>query len=119
MKLEKRKFLKKLELVRSEDKYIKWHIGYSLGTLYEKNIDNNTIELWNLGYCPASRDFYYDKNIHFPKEIVNYFNGAEYSKQNIILMEEYGIYNLQSLVELYEDEFNPIDECYNERIRRK
>lgn len=106
MKLQKMKFTKKREFIYDENKFMEWCIGYSLCTVYKKSIEYGTIELWNFGYCPSNKDFYYTRNVHLPKEIKEYFNGAIYNKQNIDKMEEFGIYNgndLQKLINLYED----------------
>ena len=105
MKIKNMKFTKKRELIHDDSRFIEWRIGYSLCTVY-KRIQHDTIELWNFGYCPASKDFYYTKGVHLPKEIKNYFNGAAYNEQNILKMEELGIYNgndLQKLINLYEE----------------
>lgn len=104
MELKNMRFTKKRELLLDESRTLPILVGYSLCTIYKKGLKNNKIELWNLGYCPSDKDFYYTKRIHLPKEIVNYFNGAEYSPQNIAKMEELGIYNgddMQRLISLY------------------
>lgn len=106
MELKKMKFTKKRELIYDDNKFIEWRIGYSLCTVYKQSIKYGTIELWNFGYCPSNKDFYYTRSVHLPKEIKEYFNGAVYSEQNIAKMEELGIYNgedLQKLINLYEE----------------
>ncbi len=106
MELKKMKFTKKREFIYDDNKFIEWRIGYSLCTVYKQSIKYGTIELWNFGYCPSNKDFYYTRGVHLPKEIKEYFNGAVYSEQNIAKMEELGIYNgedLQKLINLYEE----------------
>ena len=104
MELKNMKFTKKRELLLDESETVRILIGYSLCTVYSQSLSDDRIELWNLGYCPSDKDFYYTKRIHLPKDIVNYFNGAEYSPQNIAKMEELGIYNgddMERLISLY------------------
>ena len=59
---------------------------YSLGY-------NGKIKLQNFGYCPSDKNFYYNNNVHLPKEIICYFNNAQYNEENKTKMEELGIYN--------------------------
>ena len=97
---------KKLEITYDEDKLMGWCLGYSLGTFYKRSIKNGTIELWNFGYSLFDKEFYYTKSVHLPKEIRDYFNGAEYSEINIDKMEELGIYDgdrVDKLIEIYEN----------------
>ena len=104
MELKNMRFTKKRELLLDESETVRILIGYSLCTVYSQSLKTDRIELWSLGYCPSDKEFYYTKRIHLPKEIVNYFNGAEYSPQNIAKMEELGIYNgddMQRLINLY------------------
>ena len=100
MKEKKIRLTKKRELIYDEKKFIEWRIGYSLCTVYRQNNRYRTIELWNFGYCPSNKDFYYTRGVHLPKKIKDYFNGAAYSKDNISKMEELGIYNIANLQEL-------------------
>lgn len=98
-------FSKTRELIYNEEKLISWSIGYSICTVYWKSMDANTIELMNFGYCPTDKEFYFTHRVHLPREIVNYFNGADYNKENIEKMQEFGIYNgndLERLTEIYE-----------------
>ena len=107
MELKEMKFTKKREFIYDDNKFIEWRIGYSLCTVYKQSIEYGTIELWNFGYCPSTKDFYYTRNVHLPKEIKEYFNGAVYNKQNIDKMEDFGIYNgseLLILINLCEEE---------------
>ena len=106
MEIKNMNFTKRRELIHDDDKFIGWRIGYSLCTVYKQNIEYGTIELWNFGYCPSIKDFYYTRGVHLPKEIKEYFTGAVYNKQNIDKLEEFGIYNgddLQKLIKLYEE----------------
>ena len=106
MEIKNMKFTKKRELIYDDSKLIEWRIGYSLCTVYKQSIKYGTIELWNFGYCPSNKDFYYTRGVHLPKEIKDYFNGAVYNEENIAKMEELGIYNgndLQRLINLYEE----------------
>ena len=98
------KFTKKRELIYDENRLIEWRIGYSLCTVYSLTT-KMTIKLQNFGYCPSDKNFYYTNNVHLPKEIINYFNGAEYNDENIAKMEELGIYkgnDIDRLINLYE-----------------
>ena len=99
-------FTKKKELIYVDNKFIGWCIGYSLCTVYMPGIEYGTIELQNFGYCPSSKEFYYNKNVHLPKHLRDYFNGAIYNDENVKRMEELGIYNggdFYKLIRLYEE----------------
>lgn len=99
-------FTKKKELIYVDNKFIGWCIGYSLCTVYMPGIEYGTIELQNFGYCPSSKEFYYNKNVHLPKYLRDYFNGAVYNDDNVKRMEELGIYNggdFYKLIRLYEE----------------
>ena len=44
-------------------------LGYSLGTVYDINIDDyNCFKLYNVGYCPATQEFYFNRDVHLPKK---------------------------------------------------
>ena len=99
-------FTKKKELIYVDNKFIGWCIGYSLCTVYMPGIEYGTIELQNFGYCPSSKEFYYNKNVHLPKYLRDCFNGAVYNDDNVKRMEELGIYNggdFYKLIRLYEE----------------
>lgn len=56
---------KKIELVYCNNKFVSFRIGYSLGTVYTMSVaDYHKFELFNFEYCPSTKDFYYNKNIH-------------------------------------------------------
>lgn len=95
---------KKRELIHDEKRLIEWRIGYSICTVYTLTT-KRTIKLQNFGYCPSDKNFYYTYNVHLPKEVINYFNGAECNEANIKKMEELGIYNgndIDRLINIYE-----------------
>lgn len=104
---------KKRELIYNENTFFGWKIGYSLGTIYRKSIHNiDTIELWNFGYCPSIKEFYYTRNIRLSKEIINYFQGASYNEYNIAQMEKLGIYNgdkVEKIINKYEKQKKEIE----------
>lgn len=109
MELKNMKFTKKRELIIKNEKC---HIGYSLCSTYGKNIKDGTIKLENFGYCPSLKEFYYNNNIHLPKEIIKYFSNAVYNQTNIDKMEELGIHNsvdLNSLINAYEEAKKEVD----------
>ncbi len=100
-------FVKRRELTYSEDKFIPFRTGYSLGTVYMLNPEtHSTIKLQNFGYCPAEKEFYYNRNIHLPKEIIEYFENRCLNNKTIAQMEELGIYNsddTDKLIRQYEN----------------
>ena len=52
----------RLEVVNYDYKGMRiWSIGYSLCTVYLPGEELNTIKLKNFGYCPATKEFYYNK----------------------------------------------------------
>ena len=103
----------RLEVVNYDYKGMRiWSIGYSLCTVYLPGEELNTIKLKNFGYCPATKEFYYNNNVHLPKEIKNYFSGADFSVENRSKMEELGIFylaDIDALIRKYEETKDIVD----------
>lgn len=72
-------------------------IGYSLGTVYVAKWDSDyrhvSYKLYNFGYCPADKDFYYNGNIHLPKNLIKYFENGIMSAKKEEEMREIGIHH--------------------------
>ncbi len=97
--------MKKVEFIFCEDKSIvSVKIGYSLGTVYISNLKSDKgYELFNFGYCPSIKDFYYNKNVHLPKKVVEYFESVGKSKIVDGQMRELGIYNKEDISSLLQE----------------
>lgn len=92
-------------------------IGYSLGTVYEVGWDYPGYKLYNFGYCPADKDFYYNGNIHLPKILIEYFENSSRSKQLTEELHELGIYHV-SYSEYLSDKYNE-EKAQNEIAKQK
>ena len=59
-------------------------IGISVGTVYEVRYDHYhdtmRVKLYNLVYAPKTGRMIYKFNVHFPKELVNYWESLELSR---------------------------------------
>ena len=97
----------KKELVLYEKNILPIKRGYSIGTVYEFRLSIKRIcELYNVGYCPATKEFYYNRNIHLPKRLIKYFEENGHTPGIEKEMEELGIYNkddVDKLIEEYND----------------
>lgn len=72
------------ELVCYSDRVRKFRIGYSLGTVYTENPDNTKkFKLYNFGYCPSTKDFYYNDNLHLSRDLVKHFQSGTESKEEL------------------------------------
>ena len=96
-------------------------IGYSLGTVYVAKWDSDyrhvSYKLYNFGYCPADKDFYYNGNIHLPKILIEYFENSSRSKQLTEELHELGIYHV-SYSEYLSDKYNE-EKAQNEIAKQK
>lgn len=95
-------FYGKKEMVYCVDKPFPIRIGYSLATVYITSPDNfYNYKLLNFGYCPSDNSFYYNRNIHLPKKLINYFEHSRKSEEIKKEMEELGIldqYDVESIL---------------------
>lgn len=59
-------------------------LGISVGTVYEVRHDHYhdtmRVKLYNLVYAPKTGRMIYKSNVHFPKELVNYWESLELSR---------------------------------------
>jgi len=95
---------KKIEFVYYGDKFLSIKIGYSLGTVYTIDpTDYHKFKLYNVGYCKATKDFYYNRNIHLPKRLIEYFESRFHSENIEKEMEELGIYKKCDVDRLLDD----------------
>lgn len=86
------KFEGKKEIVYCEDKLLPLKIGYSLATIYMTDPNKfNRYRLLNFGYCPSDNSFYYNRNIHLPKKLIEYFEKSGKSEKILQEMQEIGI----------------------------
>lgn len=96
-------------------------IGYSLGTVYEAKWDSDyrhiSYKLYNFGYCPADKDFYYNGNIHLPKNLIEYFENGIMSAKKEEELHELGIYHV-SYSEYLSDKYNE-EKAQNEIAKQK
>ena len=88
-------YLKEKEKVYSEDSFYILRTGYSVATVYFVNPETKVnYKLLNYGFCPYDNHFYYDENIHLPRDFVNYFESCEVSSENEDKMRECGLITL-------------------------
>lgn len=86
----------------------KIRIGYSIGTVYNINPnDYYRFELYNVGYCKSIKEFYYNKNIHLSKELIEYFEDRYIPREQLEAeMQEIGIYDgsdVDAILKQYND----------------
>lgn len=84
---------KSREIVRlGPDK--KLRIGYSIGTVYFAYWRPfSLIKLYNYGYCPKTKEFYFNENVHLPKEIFKKFDNKCLDDNIIAEMAALDIYD--------------------------
>ena len=89
---------KKIETIYIEDSLVPIRIGVSLGTVYSPDpVDVGTYRLRNFGYCP-SYGFYFNKNVHLPKNIIDYFESASWPNEKMEAeMKAHGLYDSQDI----------------------
>ena len=96
-------------------------IGYSLGTVYVAKWDSDyrhiSYKLYNFGYCPADKDFYYNGNIHLPKNLIEYFENGIMSAKKEEELHELDIYHV-SYIENLIDKYNE-EKAQNEITKQK
>lgn len=112
-------FNKDYEFVYYDEKLIPIRVGYSIGTVYTIDPeDYHSFKLYNVGYCPSTKDFYYNRGIHLPKKLIEYFE-SRYHNPEILEkeMEEIGIYRKNDFDKLFEDYNNA--QLQTELIREK
>ena len=99
---------KKIEIVYDNKRLISRRIGYSLGTVYTINpFEEQRFELFNVGYLPSTKEYYYNKNVHLPKSLVEYFESKFTSREKLEQeMRYYGIYRKDEIDMLIEDHYN-------------
>ena len=92
----------KREFFYAEEKLICWRKGYSLGTVYDIDTDSfHRFKLHNFGYCPSLDTFYFNRNIHLPKKLIEYFESYCDSMEELEKkMHELGIYKLSYIYNL-------------------
>ncbi len=110
---------KKIELVYYDEKLIPIRVGYSIGTVYTMDPeDNHRFKLYDVGYCPSTKDFYYNRGIHLPKKLIEYFESGYHNPEFLKKeMEEIGIYRKNAFTKLFEDYNNA--QVQTELIREK
>ena len=101
------KLSKNIEIVIYEEKIIPFKIGHHIGTVYTTAIhDLYKLKLYNVGYCPSTKEFYYNRNIRLPRALINHFEDRNGPYKRLIReMEELGIYNKNDVDRLL-DEYN-------------
>ena len=89
---------KKVEIIYVKDSLVPIGVGFSLGTVYSPDpVDVGTYRLQNFGYCP-SYGFYFNKNVHLPKNIIDYFESASWPNKKIEAeMKAHGLYDSQDI----------------------
>lgn len=87
---------KSREIVRlGPDK--KLRIGYSIGTVYFALRPFGLITLYNCGYCPKTKEFYFNENVHLPNEIFEKFNNKCLDDNIIAEMAAMDIYDYEDI----------------------
>ena len=96
---------KKIELIYYEEKLIPIRFGYSIGTVYTDDPeDYYGFKLYNAGYCPSTKEFYYNRSIHLPKRVVEHFENKRIRSEILEEeMQELGIYNKNDVDKLFND----------------
>lgn len=83
----------------------KIYLGQSICTVYKRR-GNGTCGIWNFGYCEATGEFYFNKNVHLPRELFVSLDGCSDTEENIRNLEELGICNgddFSFLIKYYEN----------------
>lgn len=97
------KYSDKVEKVKCGRKLKK---GYSLATVYRINPKTvSTYELLNFGYCPNIKEFYFNKNVDFPEELVKQLEKMPISKETENFLLSLGLHpydHAEMLVSHYE-----------------
>ena len=96
---------KKIEIVFYDKKLFPIKLGYSLGTVYTIDVeDMHKFKLYNFGYCPSTKDFYYNRAIRLPKLLIEHFEDR-YINREILEneMKELGIYKKNDVDGLLND----------------
>lgn len=70
----------------------KVYLGQSICTVYRKS-PYNTCGIWNFGHCKSTGNFYFNKRVHLPQDVLSMFEGVPYNEDVINEMESLGIYN--------------------------
>ena len=96
---------KRIDLIYYEKKTIPFRVGYSIGTVYMIDPeDYNRFKLYNVGYCPSTQDFYYNRMIRLPKKLIEHFESRRYRGEILEKeMEEIGICKSSDVAKLFED----------------
>ena len=86
----------KYEIVVMEDNSIRF--GKHIGTVYRRK--DYGVELKNFGLIVGTGETYYNRNIHLPKKLVNYFQNNFINDKLIEEMLSIGIYPFEEVDKL-------------------
>ena len=111
--------IKNIEAYYDDRHFFSFRRGYSLGTVYDFNPDDYyRYRLFNVGYSPSEKDFYFNYNVHLPKRVRKYLESKEKSPELEQEMAELGIVprnEVSKMISDYED-FNAKAEMEREKL---